>query len=154
MHDAGWRSSFGGTLYKNGGSHGCINLPPAAAKTIYENISAGMPVLCYHLEGTERGSAAAVPAETTAAAETAAPVETPAAQPESPSDPQETPEETPEAPTQAPVPPVETTAASAASSAAETEASPAETTARSTESYGPGGAPAKPDTGAVAGPGM
>lgn len=148
MHDAGWRSSFGGTLYKNGGSHGCINLPPAAAKTIYENISAGMPVLCYHLEGTERGSAATVPAETTAAAET------PAVQPEVPSEPQETTAETTEAPTEAPVPPVETTASPAESSAAEPETSPAETTSRSTESYGPGGAPAKPDTGAVAGPGM
>lgn len=28
-------------------------LPPAVAKTIYENISAGDPVLCYHLDGTE-----------------------------------------------------------------------------------------------------
>src|SRR5699024_3420396 len=49
MHDASWRSSFGGTIYKTNGSHGCINLPYAAAKTIYENISKGMPVLCYNL---------------------------------------------------------------------------------------------------------
>lgn len=53
LHDADWRSSFGGTLYKTGGSHGCVNLPPKAAKLIYENISAGDPVLCYHLDGTE-----------------------------------------------------------------------------------------------------
>ena len=52
LHDASWRSTFGGNIYKTGGSHGCINLPPAVAKTIYENISAGVPVLCYHLEGT------------------------------------------------------------------------------------------------------
>lgn len=52
MHDAKWRSSFGGAIYKTGGSHGCVNLPPAAAKTIYENISAGVPVLCYHLSGS------------------------------------------------------------------------------------------------------
>lgn len=43
MHDAYWRSSFGGKIYKTNGSHGCINLPPAVAKTVYENISAGMP---------------------------------------------------------------------------------------------------------------
>lgn len=55
LHDADWRSSFGGTLYKTGGSHGCVNLPPQAAKIIYENISKGDPVLCYHLAGTESG---------------------------------------------------------------------------------------------------
>lgn len=53
LHDATWRSSFGGTIYKNGGSHGCVNLPHGVAKVIYENIQAGMPVLCYNLEGTE-----------------------------------------------------------------------------------------------------
>lgn len=53
MHDGYWRSDFGGTIYKKNGSHGCVNLPPAVAKTIYENIEAGVPVLCYHLEGTE-----------------------------------------------------------------------------------------------------
>lgn len=55
MHDAYWRSSFGGKIYKTNGSHGCINLPPAVAKTIYENISAGMPVICYHLDGSASG---------------------------------------------------------------------------------------------------
>ena len=35
LHDASWRGSFGGTIYKTGGSHGCINLPPKAAKTIF-----------------------------------------------------------------------------------------------------------------------
>lgn len=55
MHDAGWRGSFGGTIYKTNGSHGCINLPPSVAKVIFENIEAGMPVLCYHLPGTEGG---------------------------------------------------------------------------------------------------
>ena len=55
MHDAGWRGSFGGNIYKTNGSHGCINLPPSVAKVIFENIEAGMPVLCYHLPGTEGG---------------------------------------------------------------------------------------------------
>lgn len=53
LHDASWRSSFGGTIYKNSGSHGCVNLPPSAAKIIFENISKGDPVICYHLDGTE-----------------------------------------------------------------------------------------------------
>ena len=77
LHDANWRKTFGGTIYKNKGSHGCINLPPAVAKTIYENISAGDPVLCYHLDGTESSSTSgtkkAGEAETTAAPATTAP---------------------------------------------------------------------------------
>lgn len=48
LHDAdGWRSSYGGSIYKTNGSHGCINLPYSAAKTIYENISAGWPIIVY-----------------------------------------------------------------------------------------------------------
>jgi hypothetical protein len=47
MHDASWRSSFGGNIYRTNGSHGCINLPIHVAKTIYENIEAGTAVLCY-----------------------------------------------------------------------------------------------------------
>ena len=82
LHDANWRKTFGGTIYKTNGSHGCVNLPPAVAKTIYENISAGDPVLCYHLDGTESAltsgtkkdeTAATTAAATTAAATTAAP---------------------------------------------------------------------------------
>lgn len=46
LHDANWRSSFGGTIYKTGGSHGCINLPPKVAGTIYEHVYAGMPIIC------------------------------------------------------------------------------------------------------------
>lgn len=53
MHDATWRKSFGGSIYKNGGSHGCINLPFSAAKTIYSVVEKGYPVLCYTLPGTE-----------------------------------------------------------------------------------------------------
>lgn len=53
MHDAGWRGSFGSNIYKTNGSHGCINLPPSAAREIYENIEKGTPVICYHLPGTE-----------------------------------------------------------------------------------------------------
>ena len=47
LHDASWRSSFGGNIYTYDGSHGCINLPYDAAKTIYENAYSGMMVICY-----------------------------------------------------------------------------------------------------------
>ncbi len=45
LHDATWRSAFGGTIYQTNGSHGCVNLPYAAAKTIYESVTVGTPVI-------------------------------------------------------------------------------------------------------------
>ena len=51
MHDASWRSSFGGTIYKYNGSHGCVNLPPAVAKKVFQYVKAGTPVICYKSEG-------------------------------------------------------------------------------------------------------
>jgi lipoprotein-anchoring transpeptidase ErfK/SrfK len=48
IHDASWRSKFGGTIYKIDGSHGCINSPYNLAKKIYENIEVGTPVICYN----------------------------------------------------------------------------------------------------------
>ena len=48
LHDADWRSKFGGTIYQYGGSHGCINLPPAKAKILYDLVYAGIPVICYN----------------------------------------------------------------------------------------------------------
>ena len=56
MHDAYWRSKFGGTIYKYSGSHGCINLPPEVAKVVFENVKTNYPVLVYELEGTESSS--------------------------------------------------------------------------------------------------
>ena len=53
MHDAGWRKSFGGNIYKTNGSHGCINLPYSIAEEIYGYIEQGTPVICYYLPGTE-----------------------------------------------------------------------------------------------------
>ena len=47
MHDATWRSAFGGTIYATGGSHGCVNLPLSAAQTIFSKVYAGMPVFVY-----------------------------------------------------------------------------------------------------------
>ena len=48
LHDASWRSSFGGSEYISGGSHGCVNMPPYAAASLYNMIDAGTPVICYY----------------------------------------------------------------------------------------------------------
>ncbi|MDO5422989.1 MAG: L,D-transpeptidase family protein [Eubacteriales bacterium] len=48
FHDATWRGSFGGSIYQNGGSHGCINMPLDQAALMYENIYAGFPVVCFY----------------------------------------------------------------------------------------------------------
>lgn len=47
IHDASWRSEFGGSIYKTRGSHGCVNTPYSAMKTIYENAKIGYPVVVY-----------------------------------------------------------------------------------------------------------
>lgn len=47
MHDANWRSNFGGDIFVNNGSHGCINLPPEKAKEIYGYVDKGFPVIVY-----------------------------------------------------------------------------------------------------------
>ena len=47
LHDALWRSNFGGNIYMTNGSHGCINLPYNAAKTIYNNINTSIPIILY-----------------------------------------------------------------------------------------------------------
>lgn len=48
MHDASWRKNFGGNIYVNNGSHGCINLPSDVAQQIYEQVYTGMAVICYY----------------------------------------------------------------------------------------------------------
>lgn len=176
MHDAGWRGSFGGNIYKTNGSHGCINLPPSVAKTIYESITSGMPVLCYHLEGTAKGSSTAAPAETTASAEATAPVETTAAETTAPQTetlaPEETlPAETAQAETQPSVegggPGTETSPSvsehgPSTSPVPDTQTQPqvqetpgpAGTTAPHDMSDGPGGTASEQDSGVVSGPGM
>lgn len=53
LHDASWRSNFGGSIYKNSGSHGCINLPYDAADTIYKNVELGMPVVAYYRDNVK-----------------------------------------------------------------------------------------------------
>lgn len=47
IHDAVWRTEFGGNLYLLEGSHGCVNVPYDQAQVIYENIEIGMPVVVY-----------------------------------------------------------------------------------------------------------
>lgn len=48
LHDASWRNKFGGVIYKNNGSHGCINLPVDSAKVFFDNVETGTPVICYY----------------------------------------------------------------------------------------------------------
>lgn len=48
IHDASWRSSFGGNIYMSDGSHGCVNSPYYLARTIFQNIDKGTPVVCYY----------------------------------------------------------------------------------------------------------
>ena len=47
IHDADWRTKFGGTNYIKNGSHGCVNTPKEATALIFENIEVGVPVLVY-----------------------------------------------------------------------------------------------------------
>ncbi len=47
LHDATWRSSFGGTIYLTDGSHGCINMPYAAAQSLYAVLAVGTPVIIH-----------------------------------------------------------------------------------------------------------
>ncbi|MCR4924540.1 MAG: L,D-transpeptidase family protein [Lachnospiraceae bacterium] len=47
MHDASWRSAFGGEIYVTNGSHGCINLPVEKAKEIYNVVEEGEAVIVY-----------------------------------------------------------------------------------------------------------
>ena len=48
MHDATWRTEFGGDIYLTDGSHGCINLPLDKAEAIYGYVSTGFPIVCYY----------------------------------------------------------------------------------------------------------
>lgn len=48
IHDADWRSAFGGEIYKTSGSHGCINVPKEKAERLYEIVEKGTPVIAYY----------------------------------------------------------------------------------------------------------
>lgn len=47
LHDATWRSNFGGSIYTYNGSHGCVNLPYSVARTIYQNIDYETLIVLY-----------------------------------------------------------------------------------------------------------
>ena len=48
IHDASWRSRFGGSIYKGDGSHGCVNTPYDAVRKIYNHIDVGTPVVIHN----------------------------------------------------------------------------------------------------------
>ena len=48
IHDAFWRTTFGGSINLTRGSHGCVNAPYKLAETLYNNITVGTPVICYY----------------------------------------------------------------------------------------------------------
>lgn len=47
LHDAWWKTVFGGEEYKGDGSHGCVNLPPDVAEILYNNIVPGTAIVIY-----------------------------------------------------------------------------------------------------------
>lgn len=48
IHDAAWRSKFGGTIYQTNGSHGCINTPRDVMVQLYESVEIGTPVVMFY----------------------------------------------------------------------------------------------------------
>lgn len=48
IHDASWRSKFGGTIYQTNGSHGCINTPRDIMVQLYESAEVGTPVVMFY----------------------------------------------------------------------------------------------------------
>ena len=47
IHDASWRSVFGGNIYLTNGSHGCVNAPYNVAREIFNAIEEDTPIICY-----------------------------------------------------------------------------------------------------------
>lgn len=47
IHDADWRSEFGGDVYSYNGSHGCINVPPSVMPSLFEAVADETPVIMY-----------------------------------------------------------------------------------------------------------
>lgn len=47
IHDATWRSRFGGEIYVRDGSHGCINTPLEKMEELYNMTEIGMPVIIH-----------------------------------------------------------------------------------------------------------
>ena len=47
LHDATWRSAFGGEIYKTNGSHGCVNLPHETAVALFDRVNVGTTVVVH-----------------------------------------------------------------------------------------------------------
>ncbi len=47
FHDATWQEEFGGDVYEERGSHGCVNLPLDVAGDLYDIVYIDMPVFVY-----------------------------------------------------------------------------------------------------------
>ena len=47
IHDANWRTSFGGDIYKTDGSHGCVNMPNLKAAELYKAVDLGTVVVIH-----------------------------------------------------------------------------------------------------------
>ncbi|MDO5701920.1 MAG: peptidoglycan binding domain-containing protein [Lachnospiraceae bacterium] len=47
LHDAPWRSEFGGGIYQSNGSHGCVNIPVDCMEVIYDTVVTGTAVVVY-----------------------------------------------------------------------------------------------------------
>lgn len=48
IHDASWRRTFGGEIYKTDGSHGCINTPTDVMGELFEMAETGTPVITFY----------------------------------------------------------------------------------------------------------
>ncbi|MDE6387112.1 MAG: L,D-transpeptidase/peptidoglycan binding protein [Lachnospiraceae bacterium] len=48
IHDASWRSKYGGVIYQTNGSHGCINTPRDIMAQLYEIVEVGTPVVMFY----------------------------------------------------------------------------------------------------------
>lgn len=48
IHDASWRGSYGGTIYRTNGSHGCINTPYSKVSQLYDMVEIGTPVIIFY----------------------------------------------------------------------------------------------------------
>lgn len=48
IHDASWRASYGGKIYRTNGSHGCINTPYKNVSRLYEMVEIGTPVIIFY----------------------------------------------------------------------------------------------------------
>ena len=47
LHDASWRTKFGGDIYQTNGSHGCVNLSHQDAEAIFNMVNIGTVVVVH-----------------------------------------------------------------------------------------------------------